>query len=541
MIQAQLSGVPDGHSLSYSVDKIADGNATVGTITNEGVYTAPGVAGTHTVTVRDNSLGTSATSTITVFSTVAVDFGSRASGMHAVPEGLFGAERMDSLHNTNDLNLVKAGGINYARFYAEIPTVFATTTPDWNSIDAAIERISAGGVHVMLQVYQSPPWLQPNPNPCPTGNAPNALPTNLTEWAQIGVQYVKHMDEKFPGVVTDYEIWNEPNTAALCVPTASKLSDYLKLYEAAVPPMRAQVQADHSTARVGGPATAGFQSSWVTAMLSNSTIAQNIDFTSYHDYMFSSSQLSAQWDTYNGTVSVLQQTQDSGNGPMDVYLYATRIVAGGLQPQGKNLPIYNTEFNLNWDFAKDCCENDPTYSPVWNGIYIASVLNSVYHGAPNTPSHMVYFAATAHPYFCLVGEIDANMDCLYPLGSTPQPYPQYFLYQMLGSPDYLGLQNGGFMAKSIAPTTLGNGLVVTAFYTTGLDAIVLDNPTPYTFTNVPISAANTGLSSPTAILYQIVDGQSIQSSTLSLTSQGGTSYSTTVTVGPYSVQAVSIR
>jgi hypothetical protein len=216
-------------------------------------------------------------------------------------------------------------------------------------------------------------------------------------------------------------------------------------------------------------------------------------------------------------------------------------VAGGLQPQGKNLPIYNTEFNLNWDFAKDCCENDPTYSPVWNGIYIASVLNSVYHGAPNTPSHMVYFAANAHPYFCLVGEIDANMDCLYPLGSTPQPYPQYFLYQLLGSTDYLGLQNGGFMAESIAPSTLGNGLVVTAFYTTGLDAIVLDNPTPYTFTNLPISAANTGLSSPTAILYQIVDGQSIQSSTLSLTSQGGTSYSTTVTMGPYSVQAVSIR
>ena len=125
---------------------------------------------------------------------------------------------------------------------------------------------------------------------------------------------MKHMDEKFPGVVTDYEIWNEPNTAALCVPTASKLSDYLKLYEAAVPPMRAQVQADHSTARVGGPATAGLNSAWVTAMLSNSTIAQNIDFLSYHDYMFSSSQLGAQWDTYNGVSSVYQRTQDTASG-----------------------------------------------------------------------------------------------------------------------------------------------------------------------------------------------------------------------------------
>jgi hypothetical protein len=541
IFQAQLGGVPDGHSLSYSVDGIADGNASVGTITNDGVYTAPSSAGTHKVTVRDNSLGTSISCTITVFSSVAVDFGSRAAGLHAVPEGLFGTERMDSMHNTGDLNLVKAGGINYARIYALIPEVFATSTPNWDPIDANVARISAGGVHIMLQIYQTPPWLQPSPNPCASGDGPNALPTNLTTWGQLGAQYVAHMDAKFPGVVTDYEIWNEPNTTALCVSASSGLSDYMNLYAAAAPLMRAQAAADHSTARVGGPATAGMQSSWVTAMLSNSTIAQNIDFLSYHDYMFSSSQLGAQWDTYNGTTSVLQRTQNTGNGPMDEYMYATRLVAAGLQPQKKNLPIYNSEFNLNWDYAKDCCENDFTYSPVWNGIYISDVLNSVYNGAPNTPSHMVYFAANAHPYFCLVGEIDANMDCSYPEGVSPQPYPQYFLYQLLGATDYLGLQQGGFMAKSIAPPTLGNGLVVTAFYTTGLDAIVLVNPTADTFSNVPVSAANTGLTSPSASLYQIVNGKSIESSSLSLTSTGGTSYSTTVTVGPYSVQAISIH
>ena len=392
----------------------------------------------------------------------------------------------------------------------------------------------------MLQIYQTPPWLQPASNPCGAGNA-NALPTDLNAWGKIAAQYVEHMDTKFPGVVTDYEIWNEPNTTAFCVPADQRLTQYMKLYSAAAPLMRNQIKTDRSSARVGGPATAGMQSTWINAMLADPLISQQIDYLSYHDYMFSNVQLGAQWNTYNGTMSVYQKTQNTGAGPLDVYLNAAKLVGLGKQPQGKNLPIYNSEYNLNWNFSKNCCANDYTYSPVWNGMYIADVLNSVYVGAPNTPSQMVYFAAVAQPYFCLVAQIDANMDCSYPVGSVPQPYPQYFLYQLLGATNYLGLQEGGYMAKSISPTTLGNGLVVTAFYTTNLDAVVLINPTQETFTNIPVSAANTGLTSPEGTLYQIVNGQSIQASPISLQSLGGTSYSTTITIEPYSVQAISIH
>jgi hypothetical protein len=541
IFQAQLSTIPDGHSLSYSIDGVAGGNGAVGTVTNEGVYTAPNAAGTHHLTVRDNSLGTTATSTITVFSQVAVDFASRSTALHAIPPHFFGAERMNSMHNTADLDFVKAGGMTYARFYAVIPQVFPTSsTPNWGAIDGVIRNISAGGTKIILQMYQTPVWLQPSPNPCGAGNF-NAEPKDLHAWGLLAAQYVKHMDLTFPGVVTDYEIWNEPNTTAFCVPAASRLTEYMKLYTAAVPLMRAQAKADGSTARVGGPATAGMQTTWVNTMLADPTVSQNIDFLAYHDYMFNNLQLGAQWDTYNGTMSVYQKTQNTGAGPLDVYLNATKLVAAGKQPQGKNLPIYNTEYNLDWNFAKNCCANDFTYSPVWNGMYIADVLNSVYVGAPNTPGHMVYFAATAHPYFCLVGEINANMDCTYPAGSVPQPYPQYFLYQLLGATNYLGLQNGGHMANSISPGTKGNGLVVTAFYTANLDAIVLINPTADTYSNVPVSVANTGLTAPLGTLYQIMDGRSIQSSSLSLQSQGGTSYSAAVTIGPYSVQAISIH
>ena len=542
--QAQLSNVPDANPVTYSVDGVTGGNATTGLINAQGVYTAPDVAGSYVLTVQDNKLGTAATAKITVFSDVSVDFDSRSTTLHAIPPGLFGAERMESLHNTADIDLVQAGGISYARFYAFIPSVFATPTPNWRPIDSIVQRVIAGGgLHVILQMVQTPPWLQPNPNPCGAGN-PTTMPTDLNAWASLASQYVKHMDETFPGIVTDYEIWNEPNTTAFC--SSSRTADYMKLYAAVAPAMRAQAAADaqasgRPAARIGGPATAGFQPGWTTEMLSDPVISQNIDFLSYHNYLFNNHETGAEWDTYNNVDSVYQRTQDSGAGPMRSYLYATRLVAAGKQPQGKNLPIYNTEYNLNWQFAKNCCANDPTLSPVWNSMYVADMLNSVYNGAPNTPGHMVYFAASAVPYFCLIGQIDADMDCAYPVGSVPQPYPQYFAYQLLGAANYLDLQDGGFMAKSVSPATLGNGLVVTAFYTKDLDAIVLINPNQNTLSNVSVNLNNTGLTSAQGTLYQIVNGQSIQNSPVSLQNQTGTSYSLTVTIAPYSVQAISIH
>src|SRR5665213_2603752 len=365
-------------------------------------------------------------------------------------------------------------------------------------------------------MYQTPPWLQSSTSACGSANGAYTMPSNLQEWGAIAAQYIQHMDTKFPGVVTDYEIWNEPNTISLCVPAASRLADYINLYSVAAPMMRAQIQADHSNARVGGPATAGLSSSWVNALLSNSITSQNIDFLSYHSYLFSGKQTAAEWNTYNNMVSIYQETQNSGNGPLATFEFAEKLVAAGKQPQGKNLPVYNTEYNLNWSYLKNCCQNDYTYSPVWNGMFVADMLNGVYAGTANTVSHMIYFGATAHPYFCLIGELDANMDCTLPTTGQASPYPQYFLYQLFGSPTYLGLQNGGYMANTISPATYGNGLLVTAFYTSGQDAIVLINPSQYTYNGLPVLVTNTGFSSASATLYNIANGQSIRSSPLSV-------------------------
>jgi hypothetical protein len=386
-------------------------------------------------------------------------------------------------------------------------------------------------------MYQMPTWLQQN------SCGQYSMPSDLNEWSSIMVQYVQHMDTTFPGIVTDYEIWNEPNLSLCVPPGTTALNEYIKLYAAIAPPMKAQAATDGSTIHIGGPGSAGLDPSWVTAMLNDPVISKNIDFMSYHQYLFGGSQIGAQWDVYAGYPSVYQRTQNALTDPAITYEYAASLVGAGTQPQGANLPIYVSEYNLNSAFAKDCCRDDPTYGPLWNGLYVADLLNVVYayNNAPRPVSRMVYYAATAPPYFCLIGSIDANMDCAYPANTPPQPYPQYFAYQLIAGSTYLGLEGGGYMAKSISPATLGNGLVVTAFYTPNLDAVVVINPSKYAYTDMPISILNTGLKSPAGTLYQIVNGQSIQSSSVSLQSQGGMSYSTTITIPPYSVQAISLH
>jgi hypothetical protein len=54
-------------SVTWSVDGVTGGNATIGTISNSGLYTAPGTLGTHTITVTSVEIPTlSANATVTV-------------------------------------------------------------------------------------------------------------------------------------------------------------------------------------------------------------------------------------------------------------------------------------------------------------------------------------------------------------------------------------------------------------------------------------------------------------------------------------------
>jgi len=64
---ATVQGQPNAQ-VSWSIDGIAGGNSSVGTITSSGLYTAPSQAGTHTVSAASTNPSASASAPITVFS-----------------------------------------------------------------------------------------------------------------------------------------------------------------------------------------------------------------------------------------------------------------------------------------------------------------------------------------------------------------------------------------------------------------------------------------------------------------------------------------
>ena len=535
--QAQSCQVPDTANVTFTVDNIAGGNSTVGTVSNTGLYTAPAIAGKHTVRVTDPALNRTSGGVVTVFSSITADFGSRAGTTAVVPANLFGYGRGESMQSDADRALLTQAGVSVSRLSAQINVVFATQTPDWTKIDPIIASVQATGQHAMLQLNQSPPWLQPTTGGCAANMY--AAPTDMNQWAQVAVAIVAHMDSMFPGIVQDYEIWNEPNATGICT-AANHMTTYMALYGAAVPAMKAQAAQDGQTIRVGGPVLSGYSQTWIDTLLTNAATAPYVDFISYHQYFFGTTQLQAQWDTYTGDLSLYEMTQDPSNGAFGIYNKVLGRAALGKQPGGAKTPIYVTEFNTNWGFFQDCCRNDATYAPVWNALYSIDMLNSVYNGAAQMPAKLVYFAGSAYPYFCMIGVQDANSDCLYSVDANPTPYPQYYAFQLLASSSYLGLEGGAYMAKSISTPTGGGGLATTAFYTPTQDAIVIVNPTPTSYAAIPVTFANPGISSTQGTLYTVQNGAQINASNISFATQG-TSLSATIAVPPYSVQAISLK
>ncbi len=543
--QAQLCRTPDNNAVTYTVDNIAGGNASVGTITPDGVYTAPATPGRHYVRATDTALGSQVTAAqVTVFSNIAVDFGSRLDTSRPVPANLLGYGRGESIQSTADRSLLTQAGVTVARLYAQIPEVYATQTPDWTQIDPYIQSVKDSGQRPLIQMSYAPPWLTPNPTPCDQ-NGPFAAPTDVNAWGQIAASYVAHFDATFPGLVQDYEIWNEPDAQGLCAYKGTQIDTYMSIYAAAAPLMKQQAAKDGTVIRIGGPVLSGDSANWITTLLTNPLTAPYVDFVSYHQYFFGPKELNVAWDTYNGNMSLYQATQDPSTGAAAVYNRVYGLVAAGKQPLGAKTPIYISEFNTNFGFFQDCCRNDPTYGPVWNALYITDMLNNVYPSATNAtgtpiPAQLDYFAGNAYPYFCLIGVPDANSDCLYSSGATPSPYPQYYAFQLLSAPNYLGLVNGGYMATSVQPPDGGGGLAVAAFYTASQDSILITNPSGNDYGSVTVTVQNAGLATPTATLYSIAGGQSIQSSSLALT-PAGTGFTATITVPKYSVQAISLQ
>jgi len=463
--------------------------------------------------------------------TVTADFGSRAGNLTQIRPDMFGVNPVQ-LQDPAALKLVAQAGFTQARKMAAIPEVYATTTPDWSVLDWNMNRVQAAGLHPILVLALTPTWLQPTPNPCTGLSKPeNAPPTDVHKWAELAASYVAHLDANYPGLVQDFEIWNEPEIQkSFCVADnsdATRLHIYLGMYAAAASAMRTQATRDGTTIRIGGPTMAimYLTDEWLGALLSNRQTAPNIDFVSIHLYLSNSN---ATWDT------LLSKTQGA-KGALAAYLHVANLVAHGSQPNPGSTPIYVTEFSNDWEFAQDCCRNDPTYAPLWNSIFLVDLLNSAYAGV-HLPARLYYFAGS-NPPFCVVGKWDANMDCD---PSQYDPYPQYYAFQLFAAADHLGLANGGQMAVSLTSANPPAGLIATAFLTDSQDIIVLINPTSVAYSQMSVVAATPGFSSAAATANLLnYDNPRTSTSPLLLTTVAG-GFTATADVPPYSVLAVAI-
>jgi hypothetical protein len=476
---------------------------------------------------------------------ISADFGSRSGSTVSIAPNLLGAGLGGSLQPAT-LPLMTQGGLNYTRFHAFVSQVYSDSSPDWSALDSNLAALQNAGIHAILEIDSTPSWLLPSTNTCPSSTDRRfSYPRDLNRYAQIAASFVTHIDHNFPGVVQDYEIWNEPDGGGLCGnpnTQSGKLSSYLSIYAAVAPAMRAAARSDGTQIRIGGPTLGSVYnaSSWLSALVSNSSTAPYVDFVSYHYYASGPSDVNngMTWAGGNGGPSLLAQTQTgSFSGVSGGYNQIASLVHHGSQPNAANTPIYVDEYNSDWGFVLDCCRNSATYSPVWNSLVIADLLNAAYTGAQTVPAKILYYAIS-NPPFCIAGQLDGDMDCKR--GSAPQAYPQYYALRLFSDSNYLGLEQGGNMAASVQQSSNGS-LVATAFYTKSGDQLVIVNTSGNNYSNMQVAANNTGLTASQATLYTLnSDNRTIATESVALTSNNSGGYTATVSVPPYSVVAVSL-
>ncbi len=448
------------------------------------------------------------------------------------------------------INTIYNGGFRVLRVHGWLQIVYATHTPNWSKLDqylGAIKNVNVGkspGFKVILELTYTPPWLIPTVQGCPAPGQANSYkvpPNDVTTWAKLAQSIVAHVDQNYPGLVTDYDIWNEPELGTFCVypnDATHRLSKYLSIYAAAAPLIRAQLKKDNKVARIGGPSivSTGAISQFVGGLINNTSTAPYVDFVSYHKYPSGQSDIDGGmlWDrtSPSGVASLYSRIQSTSTlGFAGHYLSIANTVKAGKQPNPTQTKIYLDEYNDNWAFSDDCCRNSATYSPLFNGLVMVDMLDAVYQGAHRVPDSFDYYSAS-NPPFCLLGDTGGHCGA----SNYSVNYPQYYLYSLFGSPNYLNLSAGGsYMAKSVSPKAPTSGLAATAFWSTNRDSIVIVNPTSTSYGGVLVTANNPGFTVRHVTKFLLNNtNKTISSSTLSA------SPSVSVSVPAYSVVAITM-
>jgi Glycosyl hydrolases family 39 len=472
---------------------------------------------------------------------IKVDFGSRNNQAHPIPYQFLGIGGIDmniALNNNGGkyvpqagFHLTKLGDFDYiSEIFSSSDSMTNASHQNWSHLDSQMSLAMNYNLQPMITLAYTPNWLQPQnqspkqTNPCLTYSPPispaNVKPMYLVNgndngtqmWGKLAAQIVAHIDRNFPHAHAIYEIWNQPDSGQfLCMPKgdnnadADRVKAYKAIYAAAAPLMRHQANQDGVQIKIGGPALVyamqNHLTMWFPSLLNDPSIYPYVDFVSYHRYLYG-----ANFNGGRGN-SLVGNTQDSLLGVAAEYEQVAKAVRAGKQPNAAHTPIYIDEYNMN-PCVPNVCRNDPTLSPLDQGLFVVDLLNTVndtqskYGAAGAVPAGLAYYTwFTPQGNLCMFGVINAKMDC-GPQGSPLQPYPQYYAYNVLGGANYLDMTNGAYMAK--AASAKPSGVYVTGFYSKNKDSFVLVNTTGTDHPTLNVLAQNPGKASgTTANVYKI--------------------------------------
>jgi hypothetical protein len=133
---------------------------------------------------------------------VTIDFGSRSGGQVPIPANILGTEYLESLPTDANRATVMQGGFTVARYRLDLTRVYTNSdTPSWGSVDYDVSKFAAAGVHPLIELVNTPAFLQPSPSPCP-GDPATSVPTDVNEWGKLAAAIFANFYQKFPGVIT---------------------------------------------------------------------------------------------------------------------------------------------------------------------------------------------------------------------------------------------------------------------------------------------------------------------------------------------------
>jgi outer membrane protein assembly factor BamB len=104
---------------------------------------------------------------------------------------------------------------------------FAPGDYNWQALDRVVKAARAHDMQIMLSVVRSPTWA--------TASGNDGLPEEPEAFAN----FLGAMAERYAGVVSAYQVWNEPNLAHENGGTPATPAQYLALLEAAYPAVKA--------------------------------------------------------------------------------------------------------------------------------------------------------------------------------------------------------------------------------------------------------------------------------------------------------------